>query len=718
MKSTNLILFVPLISLLMILSSTYVYAGDCSVSGIVFYPNASRANGATILINNSSPGYNCSTTTVGGSPWGDGYYTCPFTCDSNSYSTVRANDSVLVGYNTGRHTSYDIWINVTIHEWNDPIASFGTNVPDGNVTNQTTMTFDTKCSDDVEVDTLRIYGSWGGGGWKATNSTPENDTYWNVSISGVSSGTWYVWCNDTSGNTDQTGTRSLTVDTSTADVTLNSPADDATLTSSDDTQSISLEWTPHNFDTDVNCSLYIDDTLNITKACTSGTRCSQSRTFQQDSTGITYEWHVNCSDGSKTATSATRSFTAKKKSSGGGGGGGGGTGSCGDGYCNKSSAKYTFNCYAEDYASLTNISLYGNWNNWGLVDTETVSGNSANVTFSIDFNNTASYIWNCYVCTSTGCEWLMNNQTIDVTATGGGENQQNCCQDCGCPAGQTCQNNACVTQNATNCGNGRCQPELGENCGTCGLDCSCKNGLLCLGNLCVGCGDGLCSRPQENATSCPADCKVVCGDNICEGNETFKTCCVDCSCPKGEKCINNSCKKTNFPWWILFVLLGILLAVIAYLIIKSIINKKNLMWLVLSIGKEIDKKKFNEIQKKSKGKKMDYEKENMKIEKYIGLGLGICKKMLKESIEKEEIQALKKFVEKKKELLHNTTVLFEDYRKVIRKERLAFEEDLKEILFSEEIPKYNDLKKEVISLNSVIRQIKALKVTSFRGAEE
>jgi hypothetical protein len=407
-----------------------------------------------------------------------------------------------------------------------------------------------------------------------------------------------------------------------------------------------------------------------------------------------------------------------------GGGGGGGTvtpTACGDSVCNAGNSSQTiFTCTADDDNGLKNISLYGNWTtDWHLEETKVVSGLSVEITFSkqLDFGG---YIWSCLICdVVNNCTFRMGNKTITITAAGI-ESQSTCCKDCGCPSGKSCSNNVCV--NLTSCGNGVC--DSGEMCGNCITDCPCPPGQICGGNSCISaqqavsiCGNNICET-GESASSCPQDCtNITCGNGKCETGESASNCCKDCGCPAGEKCADNLCKKNSFPWWILGVLLGVLVLAATYLIIMWIMKKKDLMWIVLCMGREIDKKKFNEIQKKSRGKKIDYEEQNKKIDKYMRSGLEICKKLLRGSIEKEEIQALKELVEKKKGLLQQIIRLFEDYKKIIRKERLAFEEDLKNVLFLEEIPKHAELKKEVITLYSMIKQIRSQKVTSFKGIE-
>jgi len=100
-----------------------------------------------------------------------------------------------------------------------------------------------------------------------------------------------------------------------------------------------------------------------------------------------------------------------------------------------------------------------------------------------------------------------------------GENQKNCCRDCGCPSGKECVNNVCVSK----CGNGRC--ELGENFGNCPKDCP------------SGGKDGYCDRVKDG--KCDPDCErkedkdCWCNRNgICEPEyEDYLTCPEDCKRP-------------------------------------------------------------------------------------------------------------------------------------------------------------------------------------------
>jgi len=508
------------------------------------------------------------------------------------YTTQTSN------FNTGI-----IQLNITMHEQNPPVAVFGTNVPNAYSTTETSLTFDAKCYDDTGVSALRIYGSWGGGGWKATNSSPANDTWWNVTIDNVDTGTWYVWCSDTFGNTNQTNTRSLTITEPATSCLL-----PGTLISMFDGSLKPIEFIQKNDEV----LSYDIENEKIVKSKVSEIEKPIREGYYNINNGllkITNEHPVYVKNAGFIRTENLKIgdeiFTIQGNwikinrieyhkgyvqtynllfatpyynyfasgilvhNKGGGGGKVKKTGFCGDNYCNKSSAEYEFNCSAYDYISLNNITMYANFNGtWQADQSQTISGTNANVTFSRTFNQGGTYLWNCYVCgqpLSGGdvkCEFVISNQSINVVVGGGNETQLNCCTDCGCPVGQQCTNNSCQSITNCSCGDGVCDGSCGETQATCPQDCHsiCGNGVCELGETsencpqdCYvqvsGCGDGLCNRTAgENADNCPQDCKPVCGDAICEGNETKTNCCQDCG---------GCAKKKKSWWWIMLIIIAV-----------------------------------------------------------------------------------------------------------------------------------------------------------------
>jgi len=63
----------------------------------------------------------------------------------------------------------------------------------------------------------------------------------------------------------------------------------------------------------------------------------------------------------------------------------------------------------------------------------------------------------------------------------------------------------------------------------------------------VICGDGTCSGPAENYSSCQADCAPVplCPDGSCNGQETYETCPQDCPAPPVNQNVTISIKDAG-----------------------------------------------------------------------------------------------------------------------------------------------------------------------------
>ncbi|MEM2784970.1 MAG: hypothetical protein QXE93_02370, partial [Candidatus Pacearchaeota archaeon] len=359
------------------------------------------------------------------------------------------------------------------------------------------------------------------------------------------------------------------------------------------TTQVTFKWNvTDNLNASMQCRIYTKGSYQQPVTCENATTCEQTISF----TAGSYTWKVNCSDGWNYGVSETRSFKIASSGGGGGGGAGGGGaggisggGYCGDGFCNATYIEYNFMCSAYNYEELYNITLYGSWNGWHANETRSVNGQSANVTFTKTFYASGNYLWNCYVCGksngSVGCSFVGSNLSANIQVAGGNETQENCCIDCGCPVGYTCNVtiNACVLSLACFCGDGLCDAACNETQENCPQDCffSCGNNICepllgetaencpqdCLRRPAQPCGDGFCDRATgENADTCPQDCKAVCGDKICEGNETQKNCCLDCGCPFGYECkrveekdefgnveIKYKCKLRRTWWWLIIL---------------------------------------------------------------------------------------------------------------------------------------------------------------------
>ena len=98
----------------------------------------------------------------------------------------------------------------------NPNASFGTNPVDNFNTTSSSLIFAINCTDNLLVNQTQLWANFTGT-WHAnqTNSTPINNSVWNITISGIGDGNyvWAAWCNDTLNNQDYSDTnRTLKVD--------------------------------------------------------------------------------------------------------------------------------------------------------------------------------------------------------------------------------------------------------------------------------------------------------------------------------------------------------------------------------------------------------------------------------------------------------------------------------------------------------------------------
>jgi hypothetical protein len=143
---------------------------------------------------------NANQTLLVSNGWCNGTYALTGLSDGNKTINAYANDTLG---NTGLNRSYVAWLVI------NPIASFGTNPIDNYNSSSRSVTFDFKASDNVGVNTIQLYGNWSGS-WMAnyTNSSYVNDTWLNITITGIPEGyfTWGIFTNDTAGNYDWTDT--------------------------------------------------------------------------------------------------------------------------------------------------------------------------------------------------------------------------------------------------------------------------------------------------------------------------------------------------------------------------------------------------------------------------------------------------------------------------------------------------------------------------------
>lgn len=131
--------------------------------------------------------------------------------DANCNLTSQANGELNFTLTLGSEH------NITIEEESDadPTASLGTNPVTYYNDSDGSIVFDLKCSDNIGVSTLKLYGNWSGWHANQTNSSPTNNGWWNVTVSGIPEGTWKwdAWCNDTINQADWSNVnRTFTVD--------------------------------------------------------------------------------------------------------------------------------------------------------------------------------------------------------------------------------------------------------------------------------------------------------------------------------------------------------------------------------------------------------------------------------------------------------------------------------------------------------------------------
>ena len=221
---------------------------------------------------------------------------------------AKSNWSVIQSFNTSLDTTKP---NITIenpspssgNHTNNPVFIFNASVSDANLTNVT------------------LYANWTGAMIaNETNSSGLNGSYvFTKDLTSYNDGqySWYILANDSSNNSQTSGTRTFYLDREYPIVKLVSPADAGSWTSSS-----SVTFSYNVTDTDIaNCSLIIGGVVSQTD--TSVTE-DTTQTFTKTLTNGNHNWYVNCSDYvGYTNNSATRSLTVSYTAPSNGGGGGG-----------------------------------------------------------------------------------------------------------------------------------------------------------------------------------------------------------------------------------------------------------------------------------------------------------------------------------------------------------------------------------------------------------
>ena len=195
--------------------------------------------------------------------------------------------------------------------------------------NDTNFTCVSNTRSDVSLSNVTLYL------WNSSSELVHNETKNISGVTNISTFNYsfiyednYVWnclsVNNESESVFAENNYSLTYDITSPNIIINLPGD---LTSySSNSQSISFEYNvSDNFEIG-NCSLIIDDVINLTNS--SVTNLSVYQYFAQEFSPGSYSWSVNCTDmAGNVANSSIRSFIVSapivSPSSGGGGGGGG-----------------------------------------------------------------------------------------------------------------------------------------------------------------------------------------------------------------------------------------------------------------------------------------------------------------------------------------------------------------------------------------------------------
>jgi len=170
--------------------------------------NGTNATGTGIIVNTTTViSWTSATYLINGSDLA--YFWFNATVIPGTYNLTIETVNITGTYSTN--------ISVEVNDTTNPTATIGVNQTNYFNSSLTNATFDIKCADSYSENDLVLYGNWSGA-WHAnqTNATAENDSYWNVSVTGIADGTyiWTAYCNDTIGNSDwDAANRTLTIDT-------------------------------------------------------------------------------------------------------------------------------------------------------------------------------------------------------------------------------------------------------------------------------------------------------------------------------------------------------------------------------------------------------------------------------------------------------------------------------------------------------------------------
>ena len=144
-------------------------------------------------------------------------------CDCTNCSLDGANCSILFLFHsdTAGILNYSS-ININWEDITNSTSVFGLNPIDNYNSSNSSITFDFKAFDNINVDTIRLYESWTSS-WNVnyTNSSYTNYTYINFTINNIPDGKhkYGIFSNDSENNFDWTNNRTILVDTTSPTVT-------------------------------------------------------------------------------------------------------------------------------------------------------------------------------------------------------------------------------------------------------------------------------------------------------------------------------------------------------------------------------------------------------------------------------------------------------------------------------------------------------------------
>jgi hypothetical protein len=183
-----------------------------------------------------------------------------------------------------------------------------------------------------------------------------------------------------------------------------------------------------------------------------------------------------------------------------------------------------YRCVEEDACSIQDDCICSNWssgtnlNNCGVGTCD-----------DDEVYQTRDCVDNCdveYQCTYNSDCIVTPEETCGNGVCDGDDTLENCPQDCHvCPdtyCTKPYENATSCPQDCTECGDGLCTN--GETAHDCPQDCD------------PVCPDGYCTH-DENPSTCPLDCSAVCPDGYCTHSETALSCPADCD----SECGDGSC---------------------------------------------------------------------------------------------------------------------------------------------------------------------------------